>query len=228
MNRRKFLILSGASVVGSYASRHSIAQTVSSDNQIDESVEALRPAAWLTSYSGVSSSVLFNDQRFAELLATKITAFPTGMPSGSSLLDLIRAYTSEPNQVVVTDNKYVMASGCMAHCGFNRAFVWIDRRIIDGAPRMIAAFVTVDGATRRVSFLTSCTFTNPRDFAPRNFRVSFADWLRTHTSAKRWDGGRLNKFEVKGPSNSPLHMSPLSLGLRQCRCEPSLTVGTIV
>jgi hypothetical protein len=125
-----------------------------------------------------------------------------------------------PDSVTVLHNRYVTASGSMAFCASNRALLWIDTNIAEGArvPRVIFTVLDVWTDARHIWIMDNLSIAGGNASEPPvNFRVSLSRWLRSRKPLF-WDGGLVQQISLNQTSlANPL--TPASYGIPLYRCE---------
>jgi hypothetical protein len=144
--------------------------------------------------------------------------------SSLSLIDRLRLYTGVPGQIAFSRGRYMIASGCMAHCGFNRAFLWIDTftpppSLHQSVPLALVALIDVDGPLRKLTLISNSDLKPIGGSVPTDFRKNAGKWLNEHSPTPRLAGGRMNAFEVRSPAKSWTNLTPRDIGLQASRCE---------
>jgi|SRR5580658_307336 hypothetical protein len=231
MNRRTFLFLSGTCVIYSAATRSRLAQTLGANGGTSSHGSAPRPVDWFRTYEGGPVAALIGDSRFS-LLFPDAVSNPSGENlSAASLVDLLKVNTEVSGPIKRLSDRYLIADGCMAHCGFNRALVWIDVKASrskshppSGVPLVFIAFLEVDGSLRRLTFVTNSVPAARNTVVPINFRRSLVRWLGEPRRARRLAGGRLNAFDVRSPAIGQVRVGPKDIGVQRSRFERRLVV----
>lgn len=87
------------------------------------------PAVWLLAFNGKSTNALANDKRFPHFLRTHITnrklSYWIGKPT-SPAADAREFLGGPPNDVHVSDHRYLTASACVPHSCPDRGLLWVD------------------------------------------------------------------------------------------------------
>lgn len=233
MNRRDFVILTGASVLGEIVVRPALAQPLTANGANSLTRSTAKSAHWLRRYKGNSVRALYDDPRFVSLFADTVSATSGERMSASSLMDRIRLYTGVPGQITFSRGRYMVAGGCMSHCGFNRALLWIDTFTPQAnqgrsVPLAVVALMDVDGPLRKITLIANCSVEGIEASTLTTFRKDFAKWLGPHAPSRRLAGGRINMFEVRSPVIGRSRLTPQDIGLVARRCDPPLAPGTLL
>ena len=230
MNRRTFVILGAAGILAG-AQPHLAAQTSSRAWRDAHSTDPLRGAYWLRSYWNAPARNLIADARFEPLLHS-VFAGHEGTASPVRIGAFVNSTLASSARVQLHHNRYVVLTGCAAHCGLKRSLVWIDMKApkrVPGEqkPMIIVASINVDGSSRRLQVLFSNDLTSRGGKVPQNFRLNLAAWLAS-ADAKLWDGGRLTSLETAGPSGQPLKLGIRQLNVPAARCKHAVKKKNLV
>jgi len=148
-------------------------------------------------------------------------AIEMGQLKHTRLAHILRTHTSVPDDVHLVRNRYLVASGCMSQCGLKRALIWIDtgkKKKHNITPKMIIAVINSGSPNRHILIFSSSDLTETGGTVPHNFRFVLAGWLRKHQSARKWDGGPLNRMNFSTNSNRLLtHLAPADIGIHRHR-----------
>jgi hypothetical protein len=107
-----------------------------------------KPAAedlsWMWQYAqpvpNGDGSALLRDSRFKPLLQQHLTAPQTFWSKGKSLSDTALEYLANPHAVMADNNRYLVATGCVAEFCPNRGLLWIDL----GTPHPLIVFAATN------------------------------------------------------------------------------------
>jgi hypothetical protein len=227
MNRRKFIMLAGACVVEELVVHPGNSHPMAVGAAPALPISATSSTRWLRAYEGKPSSTLNDDPRFLSLLADTISTPSEGIMSAASLLARIKLYTGIPNSIWISRGRYLVASGCMAHCGFNRILFWIDisasqGKKSPGSPLVLVTFREVDGPSTKLTFIANDDLKAQGGEVPIDFQSNLAKWLGARRQGSRLPGGRVNALEIRSPGSMSLALGPRDIGLPARRCAPNL------
>jgi hypothetical protein len=109
-----------------------------------EPKETREEVAWLAPYANPApngrESELVHDLRFKTFLRDHFTAPQIFWNDNESLTDTIMEFLSVPNQVVLDDNRYLSADGCVPHFCPSRGLLFVDL----GTAHPLTVFAAVD------------------------------------------------------------------------------------
>jgi hypothetical protein len=135
---------------------------------------------------------------------------------------------SKPHYVIVQRNRYVVATGTMNHCAANRAMLWVDTRFnpaTSSVPRAVLAVLDAGTSGRQLWLIDNhVAVTGTMSDIPRHLRQSISKWLRSQTTFRRLEGGRLQKVTSLDRNLQAETPNLKAYGIPLSRCEPALRV----
>lgn len=182
--------------------------------------------SWMWQYSSPTpngnGSALLEDTRFKPLLAAHLTAPQTFWSKGKSLPDTIVEYLGQPQSVVADDNRYFIATGCVAQFCPDRGMLWIDL----GAVRPLFVFAATNWiAENKATDQAGATYTlwifSSRALDPAHLPVmltrSLVRWAVEPTADNTVE--QIADVILVDPDGQPHPIQPSDLGIRQTTKE---------
>lgn len=164
-------------------------------SQLNDISDAVWTKSFATPYQPVSpdqsftqnqqgrENALNGDPRFATLLKDSFHQHQWFWYEHSRLVpiaDLIQTFIGVPGKVILNDNRYVTANGCVPHdCG-DRGMVWIDTNI-EPATVIFAAAVAVSGGPETHLWLFTSKHLNTGQMQPA-FLSSLKHWIEKNNA----------------------------------------------
>jgi hypothetical protein len=165
---------------------------------------------------GGNGRALLADIRFKPLLVAHLSAPQSFWSKGKSLPDTIVEYLGQPRSVVAEDNRYFVASGCVAEFCPNRGLLWIDL----GAPHPLFVFaatnwIAEDKATDQAGSTYTLWIFSSRALDPAHlpplFTQSIAPWAQEPLPDKTVE--QISNVILVDPDGQPHSIQPAELNI---------------
>jgi hypothetical protein len=178
--------------------------------------------SWMWQYTQPApignAAALLSDVRFKTLLATHLAAPQSFWGRGKSLPDTIVEFLGQPRSVVAEQNRYFIATGCVAQFCPERGMLWIDIAsprplFVFAATHWIAEDKPTDqaGATYTLWVFTSRAL-DPAHL-PQALTRSIAPWAQEPLADKTVE--QIANVILVDPDGQPHQLQPTDVGITQ-------------
>ena len=224
MNRRILLKTGGAALTLTLLSPGlTLAQSPDKTAATISQAEAVATPVWLKRFEGAYVSSLLYKRRFRLFMEGSFPVKKMSFWFGLSLLSATRAYMGNPGMIAVAKNRYVTASGSMAHSAANRGMLWVDTKMPNGAATTHAVLVVLDAGRkgRNLWIIDNQAGSSGQTGTPVNLARSVRSWLRAEPSFKKLERGLIKQVRVIR-SDGVTSVSPKEWGVPASLCVPSV------
>ena len=184
--------------------------------------------SWLAPYANPApdgrSEELLRDQRLRPFLRDHLTAPQIFWNENEPLFETILEFLSQPNQVILDDNRYLTLDGCVLHFCPSRGLLYVDL----GTAHPLVAFVAIDWVKENKAPgqtgseytlwlfanrpLTSATATDEAARIPAALIHAIDRWIAVPSSGSTTPPNITNTVLVD-PDGTPHNVPRITLGL---------------
>jgi hypothetical protein len=220
MDRRAFLINGGASFAGLYLLsplRTALAQLAPAQ------AEPVHPT-WLKRFDDRPLATLLRRRKYRLIMNQCFAGMTAPFWWDLPIHYTAHAFLSNPGTAMLQHNRYFIAEGCKCHYGRSRAMLWIDTHFNPSISARPSAALAVIDVSRRGRFLwvvSNQPLVDESPHIPTNLRKNLHNWILSRPP-KRWEGGRLDYFDVLDSSSGAKTPIPKAFGVPAKRCAPTL------
>lgn len=180
--------------------------------------------SWMWQYTqptpNGNGSALLNDLRFKQLLQAHLAAPQSFWSKGKSLPDTIVEFLGQSRSVVADDNRYFIATGCVAQFCPNRGLLWVDL----GSARPLFVFAATNWiAENRATDQAGSTYTlwifASRVLDPEHLPVVLTRSIAPWSAEPIFDGTvqQIANVILVDPDGQPHAIPPADLGIGQTK-----------
>lgn len=173
---------------------------------------------WLFTYEGKPSNELAADHQFEATLnhyfpKTLVKFWSTQSQSKYVPAVAVEFLSGEPDKVRVDEDRYVIASGCLARFCEDRGLLWVDTHIDTSTsqPTFVFAALDVRDASTHLWVYSNHDFYDNPFTIPQNLRVNVTRWLglKKPKAVKRVDQATI----VDPAGDQQMDVAPAILGV---------------
>ncbi|RZU42793.1 hypothetical protein [Edaphobacter modestus] len=180
--------------------------------------------SWMWQYTqpadGGNGSGLLNDVRLKALLQAHFTAPQTFWSNGKSLPETIFEFLGQSRSVVADDNRYFVATGCVAQFCPNRGLLWIDvgsahPLFVFAATNWIAESKATDQAGSTYTLWVFASRALDPAHLPQPLTRSIAPWATEPLADNTVE--QIANVILVDPDGQPHPIQPADLGIGQTK-----------
>jgi hypothetical protein len=178
--------------------------------------------SWMWQYTQPAptgnAAALLSDVRFKTLLAAHLTAPQSFWGKGKSLPDTIVEFLSQPRSVVAEQNRYFIATGCVAQFCPERGMLWIDLAtqhplFVFAATNWIAENKPTDQAGATYTLWVFSSRALDPVHLPQALTRSIAPWAQEPLADRTVE--QIANVILVDPDGQPHQLQPTDVGITQ-------------